>query len=944
MAKKKRSKDIIKLNKERARQNNKTRGESNNAKSIVENKTENTEKIEKAVDKGAAARSRAKAFGVKSAFIVGSDVVMTSFGKGNDAVVEKRIENGSVKNINDKHSFDISEIQNDGKKFCIESPRFKGKSAVADNPAFMSKGKKSKDKNGEPIESKAKPAGTDLLHRKDVLEERYFGKTFDDNIHIQLIYNILDIEKILASHSNNIVFALNNMMGIDTDEDDDFVGCLSTKYVYDEFGNAKEGAKAADVKKLEHRKKTLKEYAENEKLGYYGSAFYKTNKEPKSEKEIYDILALMGSLRQVCAHEDSRSLEQGWLYNLEDMLDDEFKAVLDSVYSEAVENVNKDFTDINKVNLNIIYDIFESMGRKADIREITRDYYSFIVSKKYKNIGFSIKKIRERVTELPAGSYLKDQEYDSVRSKLNKIIDFVIYSNYIHNEPNKIEENNNTLRASLNEADKEEFYKNEALSIWNRYLKEAAKITVSKLSGDEIEKQGKSERFKEIELDGEYKIGTGVGYFCKLIYMAALFLDGKEINDLLTTLINKFDNIGSYIKTLDELGLESRFADKYKLFEQSSRIVDDLRDINSFARMQKPLEKTENAMFKDALEILGVTEEAEDAEMHNLYYNEDGTKRGKGQKGLRNFIINNVIKSSRFKYLVRYSNAKKIRSLAENKNVVKFALTKISDSQLQRYFESCGGDRDVLDKNTWIKKLTDIIANIDYNEFKNVKQNAKSKWDKDEKAEMQTVISLYLTILYQITKNLVYVNSRYVMALHALERDMELYKDCDNRLDKGLKNSNCFIITEKFIDEGYLNRRASEYIAENMKKADGSVFIGYRNKIAHLAVIRNINKYVGEVSEFGSYFQLYHYVMQRYLSEDVKINKTLNELDNTDSEKAEAIRKYFENAKAYKSYSKDLVKALNVPFGYNLARYKNLSIEQLFDKNDDRNKNKDNRN
>ena len=30
--------------------------------------------------------------------------------------------------------------------------------------------------------------------------------------------------------------------------------------------------------------------------------------------------------------------------------------------------------------------------------------------------------------------------------------------------------------------------------------------------------------------------------------------------------------------------------------------------------------------------------------------------------------------------------------------------------------------------------------------------------------------------------------------------------------------------------------------------------------------------------------------------------------------------------------NKDLVKALNAPFGYNLARYKNLSIEQLFSK------------
>ena len=43
-------------------------------------------------------------------------------------------------------------------------------------------------------------------------------------------------------------------------------------------------------------------------------------------------------------------------------------------------------------------------------------------------------------------------------------------------------------------------------------------------------------------------------------------------------------------------------------------------------------------------------------------------------------------------------------------------------------------------------------------------------------------------------------------------------------------------------------------------------------------------------------------------------------------------RALFGKTVQYRSYSKDLVKALNTPFGYNLARYKNLSIEALFSK------------
>ena len=37
----------------------------------------------------------------------------------------------------------------------------------------------------------------------------------------------------------------------------------------------------------------------------------------------------------------------------------------------------------------------------------------------------------------------------------------------------------------------------------------------------------------------------------------------------------------------------------------------------------------------------------------------------------------------------------------------------------------------------------------------------------------------------------------------------------------------------------------------------------------------------------------------------------------------------------HRTWCSDLVKALNTPFGYNLARYKNLSIDGLFDREGD---------
>ena len=41
-----------------------------------------------------------------------------------------------------------------------------------------------------------------------------------------------------------------------------------------------------------------------------------------------------------------------------------------------------------------------------------------------------------------------------------------------------------------------------------------------------------------------------------MIYMLTYFLDGKEINDLLTTLISKFDNIKEFLKIMKSSAID----------------------------------------------------------------------------------------------------------------------------------------------------------------------------------------------------------------------------------------------------------------------------------------------------------------------------------------------------------------------------------------------------
>ena len=64
-----------------------------------------------------------------------------------------------------------------------------------------------------------------------------------------------------------------------------------------------------------------------------------------------------------------------------------------------------------------------------------------------------------------------------------------------------------------------------------------------------------------------------------------------------------------------------------------------------------------------------------------------------------------------------------------------------------------------------------------------------------------------------------------------------------------------------------------------------------------------------------SYYSLYCYILQRLL------------LDNNNNDKFAEIK---EKLIKFGTYNKDFMWLINVPFAYNLPRYKNLSNEEIF--------------
>lgn len=863
-------------------------------------------------------KSSVKAAGMKSILVSENKMYITSFGKGNSAVLEYEVDN---------NDYNQTQLSSDGSS----NIELRGVNEV--NITFSSKhgfesGVEINTSNPTHRSGESSPVRGDMLGLKSELEKRFFGKTFDDNIHIQLIYNILDIEKILAVYVTNIVYALNNMLGEGDDEShDDFMGYLSAKNTYDVFTDPDESDLSKNIKG--NIKKSLSKFNDllkTKRLGYFGLEEPKTkdtNALEAYKKRVYHMLAIVGQIRQSVFHDKSSKLDED-LYSFIDIIDSEYRETLDYLVDERFDSINKGFIQGNKVNISLLIDMMK--GYEAD--DIIRLYYDFIVLKSQKNLGFSIKKLREKMLE-EYGYRFKDKQYDSVRSKMYKLMDFLLFCNYYRNDVVAGEALVRKLRFSMTDDEKEGIYADEAAKLWGKFRNDFENIA-DHMNGDVIKELGKADMdFDEKILDSEKKNASDLLYFSKMIYMLTYFLDGKEINDLLTTLISKFDNIKEFLKIMKSsaVDVECELTAGYKLFNDSQRITNELFIVKNIASMRKPAASAKLTMFRDALTILGIDDKITDDRISEILKLKE---KGKGIHGLRNFITNNVIESSRFVYLIKYANAQKIREVAENEKVVMFVLGGIPDTQIERYYKSCV---EFPDMNSPLEakrsELARMIKNIRFDDFKNVKQQAKGR-ENVAKERAKAVIGLYLTVMYLLVKNLVNVNARYVIAIHCLERDFGLYKEIIPELaSKNLKNDYrilsqtlcelCDKSPNLFLKK---NERLRKCVEVDINNADSSMTRKYRNCIAHLTVVRELKEYIGDIRTVDSYFSIYHYVMQRCITK------------REDDIKQEEKIKYEDDLLKNHGYTKDFVKALNSPFGYNIPRFKNLSIEQLFDRNE----------
>lgn len=948
-------------------------------------------------------KSLAKAAGVKSVFAIGNDLLMTGFGPGNDATIEKRVfQNRAIETLSSPEQYS-AEFQN--KQFKI-----KGNIKVLNHST-----QKMEEIQTELQDNYNRP-NFDLLGCKNVLEQKYFGRTFSDNIHVQIAYNIMDIEKLLTPYINNIIYTLNELMR--GNSKDDFFGCdshFSVAYLYDELKagySDRLKTKPNLSKNIDRIWNNFYNYMDSDsgnteaRLAYFGELFYKPKEtestrsdnkthltsnqkkkwELKSDKEVYNIFAILCDLRHFCTHGESKTPSgKPFPYNLEDNLFPEAKQVLNSLFEEKAGSLGaKAFgKTAGKTDVSILLKVFEKeQASQKEQQALLKEYYDFKVQKTYKNMGFSIKKLREAIMENPDAAKFKDDQYSSLRHKLYGLFDFILVKYFLDTSDSENLQNNDIfrqLRACRCEEEKEQVYRSIAVNVWEKVKKKALYmfnqvVSIPSLSKDKMKQMDMT---KSTELLSSIEtISTQASLFSEMIFMMTYLLDGKEINLLCTSLIEKFENIASFNEVLKnpQIGYETNYTEGYDFFKDADKTAKELRQVNNMARMTKPLGEvsTTCVMYNEAAKILGAKpmskselESVFNLDNHDFTYSPSGKKTP--NKNFRNFIINNVITSRRFLYLIRYGNPEKIRKIAINPSIISFVLKQIPDEQIKRYYPPCIGKR-TDDVTLMRNELGKMLQSVNFEQFSTVnnKQNAAQN-PNGEKARLQACVRLYLTVPYLFIKNMVNINARYVLAFHCLERDHALYFHPDKSIDFNKQNykemANEFQVLRKAKKEQYekeykhkkeeagtahtkkidkLNHQIA-YIDKDIENMHSFTCNTYRNQIAHLNVVSNLQTYVSELPndyQIISYFSFYHYCIQLGLKKNVNpgnhiplVESLKNEANNAQSYSAKKTLEYFDLIEKNKTYCKDFLKALNAPFSYNLPRFKNLSIEALFDKN-----------
>ncbi|MDR3110838.1 MAG: type VI-D CRISPR-associated RNA-guided ribonuclease Cas13d, partial [Planctomycetaceae bacterium] len=381
-------------------------------------------------------KTKAKRIGVSSVLLHNGDITITAFGKGKD---DSEKDNDVLKKVHvairtDKTGSNLAQTD---KERNITAKRIIPARGIEVSGTIQSRDHEVSDLE-VLIANPADHQGIDYLKLKPVLEKEFFGKEFsEDNVRIQIIHNILDIQKILGIYVNDIIYAVNNLREVqDIEETPDILGpatplnqthinttigklrdyfgffgdAFAVPKTKDKNGKEKALSQTKETREICEKIRKLQEELNSPTTPRFKQENIRLDIEPlqkkvsKKDLDDYEKLAAaeannktvilsLYAIRQCSAHYKNAHIFfsadfPAALKQVEKRID---WNIIDNAYDKRISQINSHFLDQSKVNLRILFDMFPQDSQS----ELIESYYCFAILKQGKNLGVNMKKLRE---------------------------------------------------------------------------------------------------------------------------------------------------------------------------------------------------------------------------------------------------------------------------------------------------------------------------------------------------------------------------------------------------------------------------------------------------------------------------------------------------------------------------------------------------------------------
>lgn len=1031
-------------------------------------------------------KSLLKQMGHKSTFLLDDTLIVTSVAKGKNEDKKGKEQSASKSKVAPQSHIELlstidgevlggrkellattvsrQEVTISGKIYNLNTKSPESTTVTMANPTILLQ------KNSSTTQVARK---TDYLGIKSALEKEFFNdfsnSGFNDNVRVQIAYNILDIRKILATTINNIVsmfYNLDRTTGDIADEtkkstNTDIIGMIKTYLKYDEAKNSNDPSIKKTFNKAEELLINTKAYHTyfdrlfttptrqafkagklkdtNDKKSNLPCEFSKLSEKDQEEfkneaiTHNYDVLRLLGLGRQLVVHEKYKSDEHNKdnsiesLFNIDKIIRNSNDTMdllkrLDNIYLESARQIDNSFKKSSATNCFILEELYKRIGKAKTQAELYKNYYRYAILKEDQCLGISFNRIKEAVLEkLKEEQRYKNFEYRNNNKRFYTLCNFVLWhymvdlrdrnetrAGHQQTDRNEIEDLKSKLRACCdNNGDGSE---NQKYAIYKEFVNfhwkelRTSINTLYNLCVKHYKEPEENYRIdSKIQIDNQLSSSANnVKTFVKYIYFLSEFLDGKEVNVFFNELVEKFSNIAEIVTTVnDNINNSSKkipnisFLPQYSLFQEAGTVADQLRNARNIkhatlrARINDKVADKDSKMspskqtISDALYML-IDENDAIENYKQLIWDEEESgkwvKKAIGNNKVRNFIINNIIMSKWFMYISKYSDPRNCSKIMHNKEAVVFAMSSIPDAQIEKYYKRVTA-KSVQYGNKTAEEMRSIVIDALMNfSLKPVLTGVANNDYSNENRERDIgIIQLYLTVAYIVTKSLVNVNKRFLLAFSCLERDVPLILN-----GKSFKDANMLVLSEKFIAEdqeieqkyklakknritpnmskeevrNVFNELNAEYkskhyaesltrprdpdskkdkscacLVNNLNEAKKieNVLMDFKNKVDHLNVVKSAPEYMSNIKNIDSFYGIFCFALQNILA-DKMIKWSVNEKNS--KEDVEIINSYGQELKkkldSRHTFDRDAMWIINMPFAYNFPRYKNLSSEYLF--------------